>query len=325
VGKDFPALFVRGVRAAALGTLRPGLRTIRFLFLVMLPVSLAVSVLEETGLLALAAPFLNPLTRFFGLRGEAALVLLSSVLINLYAAVAALGALNLSGREALILSTMCCIAHSFFAEGVIMKKTGSSPSKMILLRLFWALAAAFLLHRILPGEIAFTGGSPVRTPAAFSPGRLAPALLFRFFDSLALALRAALIVFAAAFVRTLLDEFGFLRFLAGLLSPLMAVMGFQAGTAYLWAVVNAAGLVHGAAPIIGEVQSGAVPEKEADLLNHYAAVNHAQIEDTALFVSLGLPWVWVALPRFFLAVPVVWIEKGRRFLFRRSFRVRIDG
>jgi spore maturation protein SpmB len=330
VGKDFQAIFIRNVRAAALKTLRPSLRIIRFLILVMLPASLAVLILEESGLLRLLTPFLNPLMRFFGLRGEAALVLTGSILINLYSAIAVLGTLNLSGREILILSTMCCIAHSFFVECTIMKKTGSSLPKMILLRLFWALAAGFLLHLILPGGIGPAGGSLVRIPeaadpAAFGPGRLVPVLLFWLFDSLLLALRVILIVFTVLFVRMLLDEFGLLKFLARLLSPLMGALGFQANTAYLWIVVNVMGVAHGSAPIIGEVKSGSIPEKEADLLNHYAAINHAQIEDTALFVSLGLPYVWVALPRFFLAILVVWVEKGRRLLFRRSFRVKIDG
>jgi spore maturation protein SpmB len=330
VTKGFRGILIRNVKAAAVKTLRPSLGTIRFLILVMLPVSLAVLIFEESGLLAFTAPFLNPLMRFFGLRGEAALVLISSILINLYSAIAVLGTLNLSGREMLILSTMCCIAHNFFVECIIMKKTGSSLSKIILLRLFWALAAGFLLHLILPGDTGFTGGSLIRIPeaagpAAFSPGRLVPALLLWLFDSLMLVLRTTLIVFAVVFVRMLLDEFGFLKFLARLLSPLMAVMGFQANTAYLWIVVNVIGVVYGYASIIEEVKSGFISEKEADLLNHYAAVNHAQVEDTALFVSLGLPYVWVALPRFFLAILVVWIEKGRRFLFRRSFRVKIDG
>jgi spore maturation protein SpmB len=330
VAKDFQEIFIRNVKAAAVKTLKPSLGTIRFLILVMLPVSLGVLILEESGLLGVIASLLNPPMRFFGLRGEAALVLLSSVLINIYSAIAVLGTLNLSGREILILSTMCCIAHGFFVECIVMKKTGSSLPKMILLRLFWALAAGFLLHLILPGEIGPASSSLIRIPktagpAAFSPGHFVPAVFLWLFDSLMLVLRTTLIVFTVVFIQMLLGEFGFLKFLARLFSPLMAAMGFQANTAYLWIVVNVIGVVYGSASIIEEVKAGSLPEKEADLLNHYAAISHAQIEDTALFVSLGLPYVWVALPRFFLAILVVWIEKGRRFLFRRSFRVRIDG
>ncbi|MDR1899756.1 MAG: transporter [Treponema sp.] len=327
MARDFRGIFIRHVRAAAARTLGPSLRTIRFLILVMLPVSLAVLILEESGLLRVVARFLNPLMHFFGLRGEAALVLLSSVLINVYSAIAVLGTLNLSGREILILATMCCIAHNFFVECIIMKRTGSSLSKMILLRLFWALAAGFLLHRLLPGDMEIAAGSLIRIPEAAgpAPGRLVPALLLWLFDSLTLVLRITLIVFAVIFVQMLLNEFGFLKLLARLLSPLMVVMGFQANSAYLWMMVNVVGVVYGSASIVEEVKSGFISEKEADLLNHYAAVNHAQIEDTALFVSLGLPCLWVALPRFILAIVVVWIERGRRFLFRRSFRVRIDG
>ncbi|MDR2160413.1 MAG: transporter [Treponema sp.] len=330
MAKDFQEIFIRNVKAAAVKTLKPSLGTIRFLILVMLPVSLGVLILEESGLLGVIASLLNPPMRFFGLRGEAALVLLSSVLINIYSAIAVLGTLNLSGREILILSTMCCIAHGFFVECIVMKKTGSSLPKMILLRLFWALAAGFLLHLILPGEIGPASSSLIRIPktagpAAFSPGHFVPAVFLWLFDSLMLVLRTTLIVFTVVFIQMLLGEFGFLKFLARLFSPLMAAMGFQANTAYLWIVVNVIGVVYGSASIIEEVKAGSLPEKEADLLNHYAAISHAQIEDTALFVSLGLPYVWVALPRFFLAILVVWIEKGRRFLFRRSFRVRIDG
>ena len=61
--------------------------------------------------------------------------------------------------------------------------------------------------------------------------------------------------------------------------------------------------------------------QEADLFNHHAAVCHSLMEDTVLFLAIGVPLFWITLPRLVLALLAVWLERARRRIFRRSFRV----
>jgi hypothetical protein len=88
-------------------------------------------------------------------------------------------------------------------------------------------------------------------------------------------------------------------------------------------VAYLAGIVYGSAILMDQVKSGAVTRSEADLFNHHVGISHAQVEDTLLFVALGVPLLWAVLPRLILAFVVVWAERARRFLFRRSFRVKV--
>jgi hypothetical protein len=327
--KRFPDLVV----SAGLETLRPALAAILFLLSIMVPVSFGLLILEESGVLAFIARFLNPLMHLLGLRGEAALVFLSSIFLNIYSAVAAIGALDLTVRELTILSAMCLVAHNFFTECLVMKKTGSSISKMFFLRLFGAVAVACIMNLILPPETAApeinTASTPeFVTPLVYTitfhvPGRL-PAIFFPWLvNTLFLSLRISLIVFAVMFAQRLLDTFGIMKFLARIMAPFMGLLGLPANTAYLWIVTNLVGFVYGSGVLLAEVKSGAVSRSEADLFNHHAALSHSHIEENIIFMSLGAPLFWIALPRFIAAVAAVWLERIRRALFRRSFRVKI--
>jgi hypothetical protein len=260
--------------------------------------------------------------RALGLPGEAALVFISSVFLNIYSAIAVIGSLKLSTRELVILATMCFIAHNFFVECLVMRKTGSSLIKMIFLRLFCSIAAGWLMHLVVPtaldATIAVVGELPAKADGAFTT-----ALLTWLISSGLLILRIVLIIFGIMFLQKVLDEFGLMLLLGKLTAPFMKILGLPPTAGYLWIVANVAGVAYGAAFLIEAVKTGALTQSEADLFNHHAAISHSQIEDTLLFVSIGVPYVWAALPRFIIAVIVVWIERGRRELVRRSFSVKV--
>jgi hypothetical protein len=125
------------------------------------------------------------------------------------------------------------------------------------------------------------------------------------------------------FLHRILTEFGIMKKLAGLLAPLLGFLGLPAKTGYVWVIAYTVGVAYGAGVLIDEVKEGSLSKSEADLFNHHAAISHSQIEDTLLFVSIGVPYVWAALSRFVLAIIVVWLEKARRAIFRHSFRVKV--
>ncbi|GHV80216.1 hypothetical protein AGMMS49944_20070 [Spirochaetia bacterium] len=89
-------------------------------------------------------------------------------------------------------------------------------------------------------------------------------------------------------------------------------------------VVNLTGLAYGSAILIEEVDIGAVSKTDADLFNHYAGLSHSHLEDTLLFVTTGVPLFWAAIPRLVLGILAVWIERLRRYLVMRSYRVRVE-
>jgi hypothetical protein len=308
-------------------TVVPALRIIRFLLLIMLPVSFAVLLLKTSGILYYISAALNPLMKFLGLPGEAALAFLTSVVMNIYSAIAVIETLTLSGKQMIILATMCLIAHNFFVEILVMKRTGSMIIKIVFLRLVSAVAAAWVLRRIVPENagkaVASAGALMHKTRISLSFAEIAAQLPPWLTSSLVLILQVSLIIFAIMFLQRLLTEFGLMKRLAALMSPVMGFFGLPAKTGYVWIVAYTVGVAYGSGILIEEVKEGNLSKSEADLLNHHIALSHSQIEDTLLFVYLGVPYLWAALPRFLLALISVWVEKFRRAVFRRGFRVKV--
>jgi spore maturation protein SpmB len=321
--------FIHHTAAAGRKALKPAFTTARFLLCIMIPVSFAVLFLDYSGILYYIGEFLKPLMYYLGLPGEAALALISSIFINIYSALAVIGTLDLTGRELTVLASMCFLAHNFFVECAVMKKTGSSLTKMVFLRLFSAVLAGWVLNRILPAELgrpvhgnltAAVGSHPIGLDLGGLPAILKAWLIETLFN----ILRIFIIILGIMFIQKLLDEFGIMRLLGRVMAPLMNVFGLPEHTGYLWIVVNLMGLAYGSAILIEEVDTGAVSKTDADLFNHYAGLSHSHLEDSLLFVSTGVPLFWAAVPRLVLGILAVWIERLRRYLVMRSYRVRVE-
>lgn len=284
----------------------------------MLPVSFAILVLRRTGVLTMVGDFLTPLFELLDLPGSSALVFLTSLFISPYSAIAVMGELSLSVREVTILAIMILTAHNFLVEIAVLGTTGSRATRMIVVRLVVALLAAWVLSLLLPeslgDEIAAIGSQAVGSAPSFLADLGAWAV-----SSLQLIGRVALILFALMIGERLLQEFGVVRWLGKRLGPLMRVFGLPEGTAFLWVVSNTLGLTYGAGVLKREVEEGEIPREHGDLLNHHVAISHSLLEDTLLFVALGVPAFWITVPRVVLAIAVVW-ERRAELAIRRAIR-----
>lgn len=309
----------RVLHAAALGA-RKALRTLWQLLAVMVPVTLAMSVLGWFGAIDLASRLAAPVMGLVGLPGEAALVLASSVFMNLFAVVGMAGSLTLSLRDMTILSVVCLLAHNLVAETAAMRKTGSSATKMVFLRLLFGAGLAFVLNFLLPEKMAlapWSSGAPSTRPS-FSGMLVAWAM-----GASPLILKVAAMVLAVMVTQRIFEEFRVLPLLSKLLSPAMPFTGLRAGWAFLWTATNVMGYPHGAGLLKVEIEDGRMKPQDGDLFNHHAAMSHSLLEETAIFAVLGLSLFWLVIPRLALAIILVWIERVRRHYFRRSFRAGV--
>ena len=295
---------------------RAGLRTAVWLLSIMIPVSFAVLVLRWSGALGYVGDLFAPVFRFLDLPGSSALAFLSSLFISPYTAIAVMGELDLSVREVTILAMMILTAHNFLVEIAVLGTTGSRPLRMIAVRLVVALLAAWVLSLVLParldaipaaigneGASLVASAGEVRPPFGRELGRWAV-------DSLLLTGRVAAILFALMIGERLLQEFGVVRWLGRRLGWLMRAFGLPRETTFLWVVSNTLGLTYGAGVLKKEVAEGQIPRREGDLLNHHVAICHSLLEDTLLFVALGVPAFWITVPRLAFAVLVVWERRA---------------
>jgi spore maturation protein SpmB len=322
-------VFVRHIKMAAAKTVKPALSTLRFLLFSTIPISFVVFLLDTSGILYRISRIMDPVMGFWDLPGEALWVFIISVFSNIYSAIGVINILHFSLREITILATICFIAHSFFAESLVMKKTGSSLLKMILLRLFCSLAGGWILHFILPDSLGMEGPG-LHTSASpelvgLDLDRLESRLIPWLISTGLLVLKIVFIIFGIMFIQKILEEFNSKQILSKITAPLMSIMGLSPNTGYVWIAANVTGVVYSSDILVEEIRSGSLSESEADIFNHHIAINHGQLEDTLPFIMiLGIPYIWTVLPRFILACIIVWVKRGRMVLFRRAFRVKIE-
>jgi hypothetical protein len=283
--------------------------TTKWLLSIMIPVSFGVMILNYTGVLALVSSYLSPAFELIGLPGESAFVLLTSIFTNIYTAIAVITSLELEGRVVTILAVMCLVAHGFVIETAVLKKTGSSVVRMILLRLVGCFAMGAVLNWLLPKESSQIVSSIVMEKQEFT-------VMFMAWlqSSLILTIKVIVLITLLMIFQKILELFGVIKWISTFLKPLQVVMGLPQSTSFSWIVANTLGLAYGAAIIMEQVEEGKMSKEDADLLNHHIAVSHSNLEDPLLFAAIGAPLAWMIIPRFILGIVVVWICRFERLL-----------
>ena len=282
--------------------LKKARKTIWWLLKIILPISLLVSFLQYWGVIAYLSVFLKPIFSIIGLPGESAAVFISSMFLPLYGPVAIIATLPLSIREITILAIMCLISHNIFVVKSIQKKTGSSFWIILPLRLITSLTAAFIFNLILPEQL----GSVHSIQKAIEFTNIADMLVNWLENAGFLSLKIAVIVSGLMMLQNILREFNILNIISKAFAPFMKVMGLTVESSFLWFVAQTLGLTYGSAVMIEEVENKEISLESAGLLNYHIAINHSLLEDTLIFVAIGVPVLWITIPRIILAMIVVW-------------------
>lgn len=126
--------------------LKKGLITTWKLAKVVVPVYMIVTFLQHTPIIEWVAGYFEPVLHLLGLPGKAALVLVLGNLVNLYAALGVIPALDFTLKEITILSLMLSFSHALILESAVAKKMGGSLLKLNALRIGMAIISALLLN-----------------------------------------------------------------------------------------------------------------------------------------------------------------------------------
>lgn len=280
--------------------------TVWWLLKIIIPISLVVSLLQYWGIIAIIASVLAPAFSLIGLPGESAIVFISSIFLPLYAPIAIIATLPLEIREITILALMCLISHNLLVETAIQKKTGSSAITMFSLRIVASFVSAFILNLLMPAHI----GTANAVKEIFVFQNITDMLMDWLINASWLSLKITLIITGLMMLQSVLKEFNVLAFLSKLFAPLMRMMGLSNESSFLWLVAQTIGLTYGSAVMIEEVKRKEITMANANLLNYHIAINHSLLEDTLLFVAIGVPAGWIIAPRFIIAVIMVWVVRG---------------
>jgi len=202
---------------------------------------------------------------------------------------------------------MGLLAHNLIVETLVQMKTGSNGLRMVSLRLAGVVVGGLFLNWVLPADDTVVMHGMVSNRLPF-----VELMQNWLVGTLWLTFKLVCIVVSLNILQRILDEFGVLKILARWVAPLLRPLGLPASTSFLWIVANIIGLGYGAAILIEHRKENKISAEDADLLNHHIALSHSHLEDTALYVAIGVGLVWITLPRIALAAIAVWAAKKLR-------------
>jgi hypothetical protein len=126
-----------------------GLQTFWDLAKVMIPAYGITLVLDELGVIGWLADVARPLMQALGLPGDAAVPLVVGYVLNIYAAVGAMQALDLTAAQVTVIAIAILIGHNLVVEGAVLHKAGMNGFAFGALRIVAGLAAAGVANLLM--------------------------------------------------------------------------------------------------------------------------------------------------------------------------------
>ena len=279
-------------------------KSTKWLLKLMIPISLAVTLMQHFGILTWIATWINPLFVHFGLPGESAVAFISGATAGTYAGIAAMMSIPLTMKQASILALMIALCHALPMECAVNRKTGSSFWKMGAIRIVMALVCALILNIILPdmqGKYIYLG--------AEADSSFWEVMKIWGVSQIKMSLMVVLIIYSLMVVQRMLEAYRLLDPLSRLLSPLMKLFGLPRHASYMWLVGNVLGISYGSAVMVELEEKGLVTREEANDVNYHLIMNHSMLEDTIVFAATGISALLLITTRLCFALLLVW---GRR-------------
>lgn len=273
--------------------LKAGLLTTWTLGKVIFPITLLVTMLQFTPVLPFIIDLVAPLMGIFGLSGDAAIPLVLGNVLNLYAGIAGILSLDLSVKEVFILAVMLSFSHNIFIETSVALKVGVKLWVVLVVRFGLAAFSGIVINLFWKGggEIAQYGFAP-KTSAV--PDGWLEIFLFGLEKAASGVLQLAMIVIPLMIAIQILKDRKYLHRISDMLGPLTRLLGIQKNASLTLASGLIFGLAMGAGVMIQAVKEDGVSKKDATLAFIFLVACHAVVEDTLIFIPLGIP-VWPLL------------------------------
>ncbi len=277
---------------------------------IVIPVSFLVAILQWTGWMAYLNFLLNPLMSLLNLPPEAAIPIISGMLINPYATIAIITVVPFTIGQKTLIAVFSLVCHNLILEGIVQHKSGINFIKTTLIRIVAAILTVLFISLFL-GDTSQSIAIPAVVAAHAS---LLEALKDWGLNLLNLLLKVFGIIMFIMVVLELLKSLGWIKYLLNIFAPFMRVLGLSSKTTTMWVAATIFGLLYGGAVIVEESKNSALSKDELERIHIFVGISHAMVEDTALFAVLGINVLWLLLPRFVMAIIVVQAHRGLGYL-----------
>jgi hypothetical protein len=301
------------LRTGFVAGLKTGWRSFLWMCQIVIPVSFLVTLLQWSGWLDKIDFALNPLMNFLNLPPEAALPILSGVLINIYAVIAVVTVLPFTVAQMTLIAIFTLICHNLIMEGIIQHRSGINVIKATLTRIVVAVLTVFVVSQFF-GD---TGQSIVMSSAITAHTPLLDTMTAWARDTGILLLKIFGIIMFIMVLLEISRALGWIDRILVVFKPMMRVLGLSGQTAIMFVAGIIFGLLYGGAIIVEESKKGALTREEIEYLHVSLGINHAMIEDPALFAMLGVNIFWLWIPRLIMAIIAVQAYRGINYLGKR--------
>lgn len=290
-------MFIRSLKE---GTI-VGLKTTWLLGKIIFPVTLIVGILQYTPVLPWIIQLIAPVMKIFGLSGDAAIPLVLGNFLNLYAGIGAILTLDLTVKEVFIIAIMLSFSHNLLVESSIAYRVGVKLWIMLSVRIGLAIVSAIVINLVWKGgsELAKYGLISSTESEVTGVGAI-------FWDALQKAgigvFQLALIVIPMMIVIQFLKDLKWLEVFSKWMAPMTRALGMKENTSTTMAAGLLFGLAYGAGVMIQAVHEDGVEKKDLTLAFIFLVACHAVVEDTLIFVPLGIPVLPLLLIRLITAI-----------------------
>lgn len=281
--------------------LRSGIGTVWELGKVIFPVTLVVSVLRYTPVYEALLSVLTPVMGLVGLPNEAAIPLVLGNLLGLYAAIGAMLTMEITVKQVFILAVMLGFSHMLPAESAVCRRVGVSATLVTVFRLGLALAGAVAVNLLWSGGNEKARFGLVATREA-EPSGWVEVLVEAMQTAATGILQLAVIVLPLMVAIQAMRDLGALDRFARWMRPLMRPLGIPPHGAVTMAGGLFFGLAFGAGVILQQVREQGFTKRELTLMVLFLCACHAVVEDTLVFVPLGINVLPLLLIRLTTAI-----------------------
>jgi hypothetical protein len=254
---------------------------------IMVPSLIIVKILEELGAIQWLAILLKPVMAIVGLPPEMGIVWATSLLTNIYTAMAVYFELAisqpLSVAQVSVLGTLILIGHALPIEGAITKKAGVRWRVTLLLR----IGGALLLGAVLNASYHFLNAFQEPSVLMWQPAKTDDSLPGWILGQIKILVTIPFIIALLMIGLRLLRLLGIEKIMHWMLNPLLRFLGMSKAAANSTVIGVTLGLSFGGGLLIQEAKAGKMTRKDILLSMSLVCLCHSLIEDTLLIMLLG--------------------------------------
>lgn len=218
--------------------------------------------------------------------------------LNLYAGIGAILTLDLTVKEVFILATMLSFSHNLLIESGVAMKVGVKLWVILTVRIGLALVSAVVINLVWHGGTETAKYGFISQQVEISG--IGPILLNGLERAASGVFQLALIVIPLMVVIQIMKDLKWLDYFSRIIAPFARLLGMKPNASMTLVAGLTIGLAYGAGVMIQAAKEDGVSKKDMTLAFIFLVSCHAVVEDTLIFIPLGIP----VLPLFLIRASV---------------------